>query len=232
MKLNPQKLKPYLYFYFRYIIFFLFIQMVFRVIFLIVYKEFDGDPGIQDWLMTLANGMKLDISITGYFLLFPTLILIFYTLIKSQIFKKILGIYTFVMLNILVFALFTNLVLYRYWRTPTDDSIFDYLSTPKEMLASVSTWSLVALFLMIGLTIYALYFQIYRKWVSIPFVIPQRKSVLGMILFFLLLPATIIPMRGGLGSSPINIGSVYFHQNSFLNHAAVNPLWTIGHALT
>ena len=39
-------------------------------------------------------------------------------------------------------------------------------------------------------------------------------------------------MRGGLGTSPINIGSVYFHQNSFLNHAAVNPLWSIGHALT
>lgn len=232
MKLNLQNLKPYLYFYFRYIIFFLFIQMVFRVIFLILYKEFDGDPGIQDWLMTLAYGMKLDISITGYFLLFPTLILIFYTVINSQIFKKILGIYTFVMLNILVFALFTNLVLYRYWRTPTDDSIFDYLSTPKEMLASVSTWNLVALFLIIGLTIYALYFQIYRKWVNKPLVLPQKKSVLGMILFFLLLPATIIPMRGGLGTSPINIGSVYFHQNSFLNHAAVNPLWSIGHALT
>ena len=139
MKINLQSLKPYLYFYFRYIIFFLFIQMAFRIIFLIVYKDFDGDAGLQDWLMTLVYGMKLDVSITGYILLFPTLILIFYTLIISERFKKILGIYTLIMLIILVFALFTNLVLYRYWRTPADDSIFDYLSTPKEMLASVST---------------------------------------------------------------------------------------------
>jgi phosphoglycerol transferase MdoB-like AlkP superfamily enzyme len=39
-------------------------------------------------------------------------------------------------------------------------------------------------------------------------------------------------MRGGLGSSTINIGSVYFHQNSFLNHAAVNPAWSIVYSLT
>lgn len=232
MKINLQNLKPYFYYYFRYILFFLLIQMTFRIFFLIVYKEFSGDARIQDWLMTLVYGMKLDISITGYILLFPTLILIFYTVIKSQVFKNIVGVYTLIMLIILVLALFTNLVLYRYWRTPADDSIFDYLSTPKEMLASVSTWSLVALFLMIGLTIYALFFQIYRKWVSKPIVLPPNKSVVGMILFFLLFPATIIPMRGGLGTSPINIGSVYFHQNSFLNHAAVNPLWNIGHALT
>ncbi len=231
MKIILQNLKPYLYFYFRYIIFFLFIQMAFRIIFLIVYRDLDGDAGIQDWLMTLAYGMKLDVSITGYILLFPTLILIFYTLIISKSFKKILGVYTLIMLIVLILALFTNLVIYRYWRTPADDSIFDYLSTPKEMLASVSTWSLVAMFLILGLTIYTLYFQIYRKWVSKTLVIPQNKSILGMILFFLLFPALIIPMRGGLGSSTINIGSVYFHQNSFLNHAAVNPAWSIGYSL-
>ncbi len=232
MKTILQNLKPYLYFYLRYIIFFLFVQIVFRIIFLIVYKDFDGDAGIQDWLMTLAYGMKLDISITGYILLFPTLILIFYTLIISESFKRILAIYTLILLVVLILALFTNLVIYRYWRTPADDSIFDYLSTPKEMFASVPTWNLLAIFLMFGLTIYTLYFQIYRKWVSKPFVIPQKKSVLGMILFFLLFPATIIPMRGGLGTSPINLGSVYFHQISFLNHAAVNPLWSIGYSIT
>ncbi len=58
--------------------------MAFRIIFLIVYRDLDGDAGIQDWLMTLAYGMKLDVSITGYILLFPTLILIFYTLIISK----------------------------------------------------------------------------------------------------------------------------------------------------
>lgn len=205
--------------------------MAFRIIFLIVYRDLDGDAGIQDWLMTLAYGMKLDVSITGYILLFPTLILIFYSLIISKSFKKILGVYTLIMLIVLILAIFTNLVIYRYWRTPADDSIFDYLSTPKEMLASVSTWSLVAMFLILGLTIYTLYFQIYRKWVSKALVIPQNKSILGMILFFLLFPALIIPMRGGLGSSTINIGSVYFHQNPFLNHAAVNPAWSIGYSL-
>jgi phosphoglycerol transferase MdoB-like AlkP superfamily enzyme len=99
------------------------------------------------------------------------------------------------------------------------------------MMASIPIWNLLAIFLMLAMVIYALHFQIFRKWVSKPMVVHRKKSVLGMILFFLLLPALIIPIRGGLGTSPINNGSVYFHQNSFVNHAAVNPAWNIAYTV-
>ena len=45
----------------------------------------------------------------------------------------------------------------------------------------------------------------------------------------------VIGIRGGLGESTTNIGQVYYAQNQFLNHAAVNPvfsfLYSLGHQL-
>jgi phosphoglycerol transferase MdoB-like AlkP superfamily enzyme len=39
-------------------------------------------------------------------------------------------------------------------------------------------------------------------------------------------PVFIIGIRGGLDESTTNIGQVYFSQNQFLNHAAINPVFS------
>ncbi len=227
-----QKLKPFLFFYFRYIVFFLAIQMLFRIVFLIIYHSLAKDVGIWDQLLALAYGMKLDVSVTGYVLMFPTLVLIVLSMFNRDIFKKIIGVYTFLILLLLVPAYFTNLVIYKYWKTPTDSSILDYISTPKEMVASISTIYLLILILMMALIIYALHFKIYRAWVTKPLQDGREKSFLAAALFFLLFPSLIIPIRGGLATSPINTGVVYFHQNTFVNHAAVNPVWNLVYSIT
>jgi phosphoglycerol transferase MdoB-like AlkP superfamily enzyme len=226
------KLKPFLFFYFRYIVFFLAIQMLFRIIFLIIYHNLAKDVGIWDQLLTLAYGMKLDISVTGYILMFPTLVLIVFSAFNSDMFKKIIGVYTFLILLLLVPAYFTNLVIYKYWKTPTDSSILDYISTPKEMVASISTIYLLILILMMALIIYALHFKIYRAWVTKPLQALRERSFLAAAMFLLLFPSLIIPIRGGLATSPINTGVVYFHQNTFVNHAAVNPVWNLVYSIT
>jgi phosphoglycerol transferase MdoB-like AlkP superfamily enzyme len=52
------------------------------------------------------------------------------------------------------------------------------------------------------------------------------------VFYFLCLPLLIIPIRGGLQTAPINTGSVYFHQNTYINHAAVNPVWNLVYTIT
>ncbi|MBO6288316.1 MAG: LTA synthase family protein, partial [Prevotella sp.] len=42
----------------------------------------------------------------------------------------------------------------------------------------------------------------------------------------LLLPLIIIGLRGGTSVSTTNVGQVYFSQNQFLNHSAVNPVFS------
>ena len=51
------------------------------------------------------------------------------------------------------------------------------------------------------------------------------------VFYFLCLPLLIIPIRGGLQTAPINTGSVYFHQEAYVNHAAVNPVWNLVYTL-
>ena len=226
------RLKPYMYFYFRYIVFFLAIQMLFRIIFLVVYQNLAQGVGIWDQFLALVYGMKLDASVTGYILLFPTLALIIFSILSIDIFKKIIGVYTFLILLLLVPAYFTNLVIYKYWKTPLGSSVLDYLSTPKEMVASISTMYLLFLILMIVLLIYTLHFKIYRTWGSRPLDAPRKKSPFAAAMFFIILPSLILPIRGGLATSPINTGVVYFHQNTFVNHAAVNPVWNMVYSIT
>ena len=54
-------------------------------------------------------------------------------------------------------------------------------------------------------------------------------------LYIICIPLFVIGIRGGLGESTTNIGQVYYSQNQFLNHAAVNPvfsfLYSLGHGL-
>jgi phosphoglycerol transferase MdoB-like AlkP superfamily enzyme len=220
-------MKPRFLFYLRYIIFLLGIQIIFSILFLTVYQNLAQDVGIWDKFLVVVVGLKLDISLTGYLLGIPTLLLIIGSIFRSGIPKKIIGVYTFLIILCLVMAYIVNLVIYKYWKFPIDKSIFDYISTPGDMMASLSPLSLLIFTGLIILCVYALYFQIYRKWVIKPLAINQKRSWLASILFLIILPSLILPVRGGFATSPIQTGSVYFHKNAFINHAAVNPVWNL-----
>ena len=53
-----------------------------------------------------------------------------------------------------------------------------------------------------------------------------HQRILATLVALLLIGPIIIGIRGGLGESTTNIGQVYFSQNQFLNHAAVNPVFS------
>lgn len=46
------------------------------------------------------------------------------------------------------------------------------------------------------------------------------------VLYLLFIPLIIIGIRGGVDESTTNIGQVYFSQNQYLNHSAVNPVFS------
>ena len=131
-------MKSSLLYYLRYTLFLLGIQTFFRILFMIIYSSHAKGIEVQDQLLALVHGLKLDLSLTGYCLLIPTLILFLGSLVKKLPVRRILDIYTFLILFLLVPLFFTNLVIYKFWNFPIDRSIFDYLNTPGEMFASVS----------------------------------------------------------------------------------------------
>ena len=51
-------------------------------------------------------------------------------------------------------------------------------------------------------------------------------KVKSSLAYFICIPLLVIGVRGGLDESTTNIGQVYFSENQFLNHSAVNPVFS------
>jgi phosphoglycerol transferase MdoB-like AlkP superfamily enzyme len=56
--------------------------------------------------------------------------------------------------------------------------------------------------------------------------LPNKHRIAGLIISLLCLPLIFIGIRGGLHESTTNVGQVYYSQNQFLNHSAVNPVFS------
>ncbi len=95
-------MKSFLSFYLRYILFFLGIHIMFNIVFLLVYQDYAQSIGMWDQLLALVYGLKLDISLTGYILFFPTFVLFLFSIFRTGIFKIMVGIYTFLILLFLI----------------------------------------------------------------------------------------------------------------------------------
>ena len=136
-------------YYLKYILLLLGMQLLFRIIFMIVYLNQAQGIDLVVLISALVHGLKLDLSLTGYCLIFPTLLLFFASLIKKLPIRPLLDGYTFILLLLQVPLFFTNLVVYKYWNFPVDRSIFDYLNTPGEMFTSLRSFRLFLLVLLI-----------------------------------------------------------------------------------
>src|SRR5574344_1553718 len=106
-----------------------------------IFMLLDGDLDIyslSDFISVMYNGASLDAATAGYFTVIPLLLSAISLFIQKLPFKKILLVY-----NIFV-ALFISILfvvdsgLYPFWGFKLDASIFLYMDSPKDALASVS----------------------------------------------------------------------------------------------
>jgi len=230
LRFNLHSMKNIVTFYLKYFLYWLVIQAFFRFLLLLFYPELSSQLSFADKLLIFYHALPLDLSLVGYIMAIPTLALVVLSGIRPSILHRFMKIYTIVILIPLVLGSVTNLVLYEYWNIPLDKSIFDYLNTPGEMLSSISIWYLFLLLFICGTLVYsfgALGFRyLFRShWRN------YKSSWRYSILFFIVFGALIIPVRGGFGM-PINTGVGYFHQVSFANHAAINPIWNLVYTIT
>lgn len=224
-------MKQRIYFYLKYFFFWLAIQTFFRLIFIIFYHNLAGEINLLDKLIIFWKGLKMDLSLTGYILVLPTLVIAITSFIKKNIVRPFIHWFTLVILIPLTLLFITNLVAYQYWSFPIDKNIFDYLSTPAEMTASLETGQFILLLLLCAGLIFIFWYLFYKKWVASRFN-DLKYSPASFFIFLFLCVLLILPIRGGLSISPLHTGTVFFHKNEFANHAAVNPVWNLLYTVT
>ena len=182
-----------------------------------------------DWFSVIGHGLPLDLSLAGYLTILPGLLLIASAWTDSRILQLIRRIY-FTIISILLSCIFiSDLGLYGYWGFRLDTTpLFYFFSSPKDALASVSLWVVAGGILAIAVYAVILYFVF--SWILVnekrPLKIPYRRlSVSGVLL--LATGLLFIPIRGGFSVSTMNLGRVFFSADQRLNHAAINPAFSL-----
>ena len=198
------------------------IFIVAKLVFMLV--NYEGHAfGISDLWSVIRHGLSLDLSTSLYFLILPFLTTIVSLWWDDRHLRIFLRIYYGIIATMLTLAFVADTSLYPFWGFKLAASCLQYLESPAEVGASVSGFYMALRLVWLILGSYVLY----RLYKSIPFwaKVPSHRQTATAI-NILIIPLIVIGIRGGLDESTTNIGQVYFSQNQFLNHSAVNPVFS------
>ena len=181
-----------------------------------------------DMWQVITHGLSLDLSTALYILIVPFLLTIVSVWWKNEKVQKwILRIYFIIIAIALALAFVADTSLYPFWGFKLDASCLQFLETPGDAAASVSTGYLIvrlAIIVIIAWVIYKGY-----SWSVKCGVRSENTSSFPKLLetgfYIICMPLIVIGIRGGLDESTTNVGQVYYSQNQFLNHSAVNPVF-------
>ena len=183
---------------------------------------------LSDVWQVISHGLSLDLSTALYILIVPFLLTIVSVWWKNEKVQKwILRIYFIIIAIALALAFVADTSLYPFWGFKLDASCLQFLETPGDAAASVSTGYLIvrlAIIVIIAWVIYKGY-----SWSVKCGVRSENTSSFPKLLetgfYIICMPLIVIGIRGGLDESTTNVGQVYYSQNQFLNHSAVNPVF-------
>ena len=216
------------YFLFYFIFWLTFFEVV-RILFLVYQFDSSLNCSLLNILASFIHGFKLDLSSTAYLLALPFLVMAARSFIGGKWYAIFMDIYTFLFLFLAVYVVIVDVELYKYWGYRLDHTAFNYIDTTKEMFASVKIWTVLKQ-LGVGVIMFSLFWIGYRKWIA-PIIKNLKSGSFAAAGIFIFLTAfLIIPMRGGFGIAPANVGMVFFHKDPFLNHAAINVHWNLGYS--
>ena len=178
---------------------------------------------VGDMLDVIWHGLSLDFSTALYILIVPFLVSLVSLWWDGKLLTRILHGYYFVLAIVLKLAFVVDTSLYPFWHFKLDATCLQYFDSPAEMRASVSGLYMTVRLIVIIVGVVLVY-NLYKRiplWHKAPAY--RSGATAGSVL---LIPLFIIGIRGGLSESTTNIGQVYFSQDQFLNHSAVNPVFS------
>lgn len=198
------------------------------------------------------HGLPLDLSMAGYLSVIPGLLSIAVVWLKRDLVKPIMNIYFIIASLFITCSFVLNASLYPYWKYPLDSTpLFYFFTSPADAIASVSIWQVIlSIVILIALTV-GVWFTLRMRGEK-----RQRYSRYGYryggfgsgkrnrfddfdrhrgrtsIILLLLTGLLFLPIRGGITVSTMNTGQAYYSQNAYLNHSAVNPLFSLLESIT
>lgn len=185
---------------------------------------------IKNVMDVIRHGLVLDAVTIGYIISLPLLFIlatIWLPFREGRIpLQKIVKPYYWVISFIMSLIFVVDTSLYGFWGFKLDSTIFFYIDSPKDAMASVSIW-----YILIRITFIALFTYVFcialKK--TTPHILNAIKGigrkVIYTLVMIILIGITMISIRGGVTESTANVSYAYFSPDQKLNHAAVNPVF-------
>lgn len=202
-----------------------------RLIFILFHYDKLSDFSSIEIGKTFYKGFSLDLSVTGYLLILPSLLLLIASVfpITNQFFTKIIKIYHGIVAILISILSTIDLHIYQEWGNKLNSRAIEFfINSPREAFASSASSPIFISLIFILISIFYAFF-LQNRWTRFAYVMKERdwKQVASFpILAFIL----VIFIRGGFQLAPINQSAVYFSTKPVLNHTAVNTEWNLLHS--
>lgn len=211
-------LKYYLRIFLYWILLFAFL----RVVFLVYQYGHIKAIGISEILLSFWYAIPMDISMTSYIMVIPTLIIGILMFLDRKILRIVLSSWFIIIIILIIFISIADLGLFEAWGSRLNHKAFSYLAYPEEAMTATQAaplWLLGILFVLQSVPAVWIFLRIGK--LKIPGAPIAFKIVLPVVMIFLLL----IGIRGGVQTYPINKSWLYYSKHPVLNQATINGTW-------
>lgn len=181
--------------------------------------------GCADAWQVWWHGLTMDISTAGYVTALPLLLALVSVWWRNLPLRWVLWPYLTVVAVLLAVIIGGDTVLYEFWKFKLNAAIFGYMQNPEGATSSVSPLFIIT---RVGgillLAVLAGWLLLRRTPVHFPAV---RRRLVHTVLLVLCGGALFVGIRGGVQQGVMNVGVAYYSPSLFLNHAAVNPAFSL-----
>ena len=211
-------------FLFRYWLLLMVIFLLEKPLFMLYANSERGAYNFSDYLDVMIHSIPVDLSCAGLFSIFPLLLVIASLWVNEKLVCRIMRIYNLIVSIAFALAFASDAALYPFWGFKLDSSVFFYLKSPEEAMASVSLIFLILALVIISLLVMLINWSLNRAYIILP---QPKRPFTAAVLHLLIAAPLFLSIRGGLKESTMNVGKVYYSTDQFLNHSAVNPLFSL-----
>lgn len=187
--------------------------------------EVTGTLSVSDYFDVMTHGLPLDLATAGYASA-PIWLLLALTLwVRVPKMRLIYNVYAALVASLLAVICVADACIYSFWGIKLDGTVWGYISQPEGALRSVSGGYALLVALVIVVVGVAV-FSLLRR--ALPADLGRCRRPIGWSALWVVMGGLLfLGIRGGVGRSTANVGMVYYSDRPFLNHAAVNPVFSI-----
>lgn len=227
-------MKRIIQFLIRYIIFWLVVFLINRIVFLISAASYFPEETFLHVLQALVSGWLLDLATAGYLLPIPGLLMTLFVATGRRWILVLMDIMVAFFIVVYCLTCFGELLLYREWMTKLTMQALLHFKHPAEVFRTAQLHTSVIFFVM-SIIFSAGYIFIYNRKISerkrgaAEHSTGSGKAIAVSASVILFVPINFLMIRGGWRAIPISDSDAYYSSSHILNDAAVNPLWSLAH---